>query len=140
MNGTVTVELHAEVDLSVLMRQAGAFLRRLGLDAEERDRLLTVAMELARNILKYARTGLVRLSSERRREAVVVRVEATDRGPGIADVALALTDRYSTGGSLGLGLPGVRRMVDRMEIESVPGNGTRVLAERCVTPRSGGRS
>jgi serine/threonine-protein kinase RsbT len=91
--------------------------------------LLTTAIsELARNILTYAGTGeiLIRTTTRGSRRGIVV--VANDEGPGIPDLGLALQDGYSTSRGLGLGLPGVRRLMDEFELESAPGDGTTVTA------------
>jgi serine/threonine-protein kinase RsbT len=98
-----------------------------GIGAIDQTKLVTAASELTRNILKYAVGGEVRVEavSEGRRRGV--RAMFVDEGPGIGDVGKAMQDGYSTGGSLGLGLPGAKRLVDAFEIVSRPGEGTTVV-------------
>lgn len=98
----------------------------IGFDTASRCRIETAVSELARNIIKYAGTGelIFRAISHDHRRGI--EVLACDRGPGIGDIELAMRDHYTTGRSLGLGLPGVRRMMDDFEIDSAPGSGTRV--------------
>jgi serine/threonine-protein kinase RsbT len=86
--------------------------------------LATAISEVARNITSYAGSGAIRVAVSERdgRRALVVRAE--DEGPGIADIERALEDGYSTGRGLGLGLPGARRLMDRLIVESTPGQGT----------------
>lgn len=89
-------------------------------------RISTIASELGRNILKYADQGRIScrvLGDDKRKGFEIV---ATDEGPGIEDVDRAMNDRYSSGGTLGLGLPGTKRMSDEFEIESTVGKGTTV--------------
>lgn len=124
------LRVNQEADLVAVV---GSIARALGAERapeEEKVRVLTAVMELARNIVKYAGHGELRFGCERRGARLHCWMEAEDDGPGIADVHLALTDHFSTGNTLGLGLPGVRRLMDRMEIHSSPGAGTRVRAER----------
>lgn len=103
-----------------------------GLPEADRATVLTVISELASNIHKHAGRGAVRVERAAGSAGVEVRIEATDDGPGIADVALAMRDHYSTAGTLGLGLPGVRRMAQDFSITSMPGGGTAVRATvRC---------
>jgi serine/threonine-protein kinase RsbT len=119
-----------EVDLMQAVAQIGRFTQGVGFDDVTRAKLMTVVSELARNILKYAEKGalvFVRVESAMRRGVEII---AEDRGPGIADVEKALKDHYSTSGTLGLGLPGVRRMVDEFEIDSTRGQGTRVTIRK----------
>jgi anti-sigma regulatory factor (Ser/Thr protein kinase) len=122
-------ELRGDLDLAVLLSGLRGALREAGLPPVEVARLLTVSSELGRNMLKYAGGGWlwVEMSGSAPRW---VEVRAEDHGPGIADVAAALTDRFSTGGTLGLGLPGVRRMMDQLDIQTPVGAGTGVRARR----------
>lgn len=86
--------------------------------------IATAISELARNILKYAHEGEVVVETVRQDSKTGLLVVARDDGPGIADVGLAMQDGFSTANSLGLGLPGTRRMMDEFEIVSSPGHGT----------------
>jgi serine/threonine-protein kinase RsbT len=109
----------------VTARQAGHELaKQLGFSLTDVTMVATAISEVARNITSYAGSGEVRVGIQLRdgRQALVVRAE--DDGPGIADVARALDDGYSTGRGLGLGLPGARRLMDRLTVESAPGRGT----------------
>jgi serine/threonine-protein kinase RsbT len=109
----------------VIARQAGHELaRQLGFSLTDVTMIATAISEIARNITSYAGKGEVRVGVQYRdgRRALVVRAE--DDGPGIGDVERALEDGYSTGSGLGLGLPGARRLMDRLVVESTPGEGT----------------
>jgi serine/threonine-protein kinase RsbT len=109
----------------VTARQAGHELaRQLGFSLTDVTMIATAISEIARNITSYAGRGEVRVGLQYRdgRQALVVRAE--DDGPGIADVERALEDGYSTARGLGLGLPGARRLMDRLIVESAPGKGT----------------
>ena len=90
--------------------------------------LATVVSELGNNILKYAGRGEIGLRQVAARGRIGIAVTASDRGPGIKDVERAMQDHFSSSGTLGLGLPGVKRMMDSFLIESEPGKGTRVTA------------
>jgi serine/threonine-protein kinase RsbT len=92
----------------------------------DQTKLVTAASELARNTLVYGGGGgaeVTVLDSGRRKG---IRIVFADDGPGIADLDLALTDGYTTGGGLGLGLSGARRLVDEFEIDTAAGRGTRI--------------
>jgi serine/threonine-protein kinase RsbT len=109
----------------VTARQAGHELaRQLGFSLTDVTMIATAISEIARNITSYAGRGEVRVGLQFRdgRQALVVRAE--DDGPGIADVERALEDGYSTSRGLGLGLPGARRLMDKLIVESAPGKGT----------------
>ena len=107
----------------VLARRVGRDLaQEAGLSRTDQALLAAAISELGRNILSYAGEGRMQLgpTAPPRRGVEVI---AIDQGPGIADLALALQDGYSTGGGLGLGLPGTRRISDEFEIRSKPGQG-----------------
>jgi serine/threonine-protein kinase RsbT len=111
----------------VTARQAG---RRIALDLgfslTDVTMIATAISEIARNITSYAGTGQVRLVVEDREGRAAMVVMATDSGPGIPDIGRAMEDGFSTGGGLGLGLPGARRLMDHLEVHSTPRHGTLV--------------
>jgi serine/threonine-protein kinase RsbT len=94
----------------------------------DQTKLVTAASELARNALTHGGGGRVEAETVTDGRRTGVRVSFIDEGPGIANLDLALTDGYSTGTGLGLGLSGARRLVDEFEIETKAGRGTRVVA------------
>ena len=100
--------------------------------------IATVASELGRNILKYGGGRghlLVTWFEDANGCGGGVEIRAVDHGPGFDDIESALKDHFSTGGTLGLGLPGAARIMDSLEIESQPGSGTIVTAKKWVKPR-----
>ncbi len=99
---------------------------QLGFPPSDLALIATAISELARNIVQYAASGeiIVNLVDDDKRRGVII--VARDKGPGISDIKKALQDGYSTSGSLGLGLPGVRRLMDEFDIESEAGHGTTV--------------
>lgn len=124
MTADFVVDVNHPDDI-VIARQAGHELaRQLGFSLTDVTMIATAISEIARNITSYAGKGEVRVGVQYRdgRRALVVRAE--DDGPGIGDVERALEDGYSTGSGLGLGLPGARRLMDRLVVESTPGAGT----------------
>jgi serine/threonine-protein kinase RsbT len=102
----------------------------LGLSLVEQTKLVTAASELGRNTIQYGRGGEVCIAVISDGSRRGLRLEFTDRGPGIPDVALALTDGYTTGGGLGLGLSGAKRLCDEFEIDFPFEQGTRVTIVR----------
>jgi anti-sigma regulatory factor (Ser/Thr protein kinase) len=96
----------------------------------DRSMIATIVSELGSNIIKYANRGVLRLCRTQHQDEVDIDIWAEDHGPGIADVALAMQDHFSTGNSLGLGLPGVRRMADQFWIRSSESAGTLVFARK----------
>ena len=131
-------ELAAETRLSVASerdivraRMRGrAMAVELGFPAVTATLVATAISELARNILLYARRGEIALWVLERGGRRGIEIVAGDDGPGIHDVTRALQDGYSTSGRLGLGLPGVRRLMDAFEISSRPGVGTSVSVQK----------
>ena len=94
------------------------------------EAIKTVASELAYNILKYAKQGTVQVRRVQLNHQKGVEIKASDHGPGIKDIEMAMEDHYSSGKTLGLGLPGVKRLMDDFEIESELGKGTTVIARK----------
>jgi serine/threonine-protein kinase RsbT len=92
----------------------------------EQTKMITAASELARNTLRYGGGGYAELDVVSGSGKRGIRIAFIDEGPGIEDVELALTDGFTSGGGMGLGLPGARRLADEFEIDSAPGKGTRV--------------
>jgi serine/threonine-protein kinase RsbT len=101
---------------------------KIGFGRLEQALIATAVSELSRNIIAYAGSGEVVMMEVRQSGLRGMKVIASDEGPGIADIDEALTDGFSTGDSLGLGLPGTRRIVDELEIRSAPGEGCTVTA------------
>lgn len=99
---------------------------KIGMGLVNQTKLITAASELVRNMLRYAGQGEVRMEVMSRGRETGIRLTFIDKGPGIADINLAMQDGYSTGKSLGLGLPGTRRLVNEFDIKSKPGEGTTV--------------
>lgn len=96
----------------------------------DQTKLVTAASELARNTVNYGGGGTVRMGVLSNGSRLGLQLTFEDHGPGIADVELALRDGYTTGTGLGLGLGGARRLANEFEIESLPGEGTRVRIVR----------
>jgi serine/threonine-protein kinase RsbT len=96
----------------------------------DQTKLVTAASELARNTLVYGGGGTVDVSTVDNGRRTGIRIVFADTGPGIADLGLALTDGYTTGGGLGLGLSGARRLVDEFEIDTAVGEGTSITVTK----------
>ena len=122
------VHVGAEVDVGRAVIEAARVAGECGLRIDASSRVATSVSELARNILKYAQTGTIEIRSVERAQGVGVQIVSRDNGPGIDDVERALADHVSSGGTLGLGLPGVRRLMDEFELDTEPGRGTTVRA------------
>ncbi|MGA9675503.1 MAG: ATP-binding protein [Mycobacterium sp.] len=136
MAGEVVVAINNPDDI-VDARKAGHQLALdLGFTLTDVTMIATAISEVARNITSYAGHGAVRVSVADRegRQALVIRAE--DEGPGIADIERAMEDGYSTGRGLGLGLPGARRLMDQLIVESELGRGTVIEMWKWVPARA----
>lgn len=132
MEGKSTVEIITEWDI-IAARQLGRNeAKAIGFDAVDQARITTAISELARNIYLYARAGEIVLERIRDENKVGIRIIAADKGPGITNSGKVIEDGYSTSGSLGAGLPGVKRLMDKMDIQSSVGKGTIVVIEKWV--------
>ena len=105
----------------------------LGLGLVDLTKLVTAASEIARNTVEYGGGGTLQIEELRDGLRQGVRLVFEDKGPGIADLDRAMTDGYSTGTGMGLGLGGTRRLVDDFDITSTPGVGTRVSITKWKT-------
>ncbi|MFI1917690.1 anti-sigma regulatory factor [Nocardia sp. NPDC020380] len=122
----VVIQVKVSNDI-VTARQAGLEMAsKLGFSLSDRTMIATAISEVARNITSYAGSGEIRLNVQDREGRRSMVVQAQDQGPGILDIDRAMEDGYSTGHGLGLGLPGARRLMDGMIINSKPGQGTLV--------------
>jgi serine/threonine-protein kinase RsbT len=112
-------------------RQAGREMaREMGFSLTDVTLIATAISEIARNINTYAGKGEVRIYVDSAGERRALVVDAVDNGPGIEDVEQAMEDGYSTSSGLGLGLPGARRLMDELHIESQVGVGTHVIMRK----------
>ena len=132
------VRVDGDVGVATAAREARRLAEACGLTGVEAQHVATAVSEVARNAVKYAAGGEVDLEEDEHRGRRGLRVTVRDQGPGIADLSAALRDGVSTGGSLGLGLPGARRLMDDFTIRSGPG-GTVVAMARWEGGRLAGR-
>jgi serine/threonine-protein kinase RsbT len=115
----------------VLSRQAvRKMAQELGFSLVDQTKMVTAASELARNAVIYGGGGALKWTIVSQGAKRGLRLSFEDEGPGIADMSLAMTDGWSSGSGLGLGLTGTRRLVNEFEIQSAPGKGTRVVITR----------
>jgi serine/threonine-protein kinase RsbT len=126
------VPIEQETDI-VTARQKGRELAALsGLSPTEQTLIATAISEVARNIVVYAHHGEVILTAVVQKGRRGVMVVARDEGPGITDPELAMRDGYSTTRSLGMGLPGAKRLMDEFELSSIVGKGTTIVMKKWV--------
>ncbi len=120
------LRISSQNDVSLAIVAVRELAIRQTMSSGEAAALVTAVSELVTNVVKYAGTGLVSLRPTRQIQRPGIEVVVEDQGPGIANIAEAMKDYVSTGGTLGLGLPGARRLVDEFDIVSRPGQGTRI--------------
>lgn len=126
----IHVAINSNQDIVVARQHGRALAVQLGFSAVDATFLATAISELARNIVSYARKGQITIKAIRDSARNGIMVIASDRGPGISDIQQALRDGFSTSGSLGMGLPGVRRLMDEFAIVSHPDRGTVVTIKK----------
>lgn len=127
---TETLELRCEQDI-VLARQAVRRMTlKLGFGLVDQTKMVTAASELARNTVTYGQGGTMTAELLENAPRKGLRLTFADNGPGIADLSLALTDGWTSGSGMGLGLSGAKRLVNEFDIDTAPGKGTRVTITR----------
>lgn len=126
----IRVAIESDQDIVVARQKGRALATDLGFSAVDATFIATAISELARNILAYARKGEIALRAVQGTSRKGILIVASDDGPGIPDIRQAMRDGFSTSGSLGLGLPGIRRLMDDFEITSRLGKGTIVTVKK----------
>jgi serine/threonine-protein kinase RsbT len=126
----IVVAIRSDGDIVAARQQGRALAAAIGFTATDATLIATAISELARNILLYAGQGEVMLHSVDIFHKKGIVIGARDNGPGIRSIEDVLRDGYSTSGGLGLGLPGVKRLMDEFAIESEPGQGTMVTIKK----------
>ena len=130
MDDETRVRINSDQDIVVARQKGRSLAIALGFSSGDATLLATAISELARNIVSYAKTGDIVLKIIHGSANSGIQIVARDNGPGIPDVQQALRDGFSTSGSLGLGLPGVMRLVDEFHIASVESQGTTVSIKK----------
>jgi len=128
----VRVPINSGADILTARLEGRQLASEAGFNNSDLTVIATAISEVARNIVQYARTGEIILGVVQDGNKRGLRVEARDDGPGIPNIELAMQDGYSTGGGLGLGLPGTRRLMDELQIDSKVGRGTTVVATKWI--------
>jgi serine/threonine-protein kinase RsbT len=122
----IQVSIHSDQDIVTARQKGRALAAALDFSSGDATLIALAISELARNIVTYAKAGEIRLKVIAGGSRQGIQVVAHDEGPGIDDVEQALRDGFSTSGGMGMGLPGVRRLVDEFQIESKQNQGTTV--------------
>lgn len=129
-NGRGVIPVSQEYHVAVARRAARLLATEAGFSDADIHYVETSASELACNLWFYAVGGVIQVERIEDGGKTGIVITSRDDGPGIPNVAKAMTDGFSTSGGLGSGLPGVRRLMDEFEIESGPGRGTRIVAKK----------
>lgn len=132
MDPEARVPIEHDTDIVIARQKGRELAAQSGLSATEQTLVATAISEVARNIIVYAVHGEVVLAPIRQQGRRGILVVARDDGPGIANPELAMRDGYSTARSLGMGLPGARRLMDEFELTSALGKGTTVVMKKWV--------
>lgn len=125
-----TIPIRESEDIVRVRRTVREWAIAQGFSLVDQTKIITAASELARNALEYGLGGKVLLETLNDADRRGLRLTFEDKGPGIPDLDAALRDGFTTGGGLGLGLGGAKRLVNEFHIESKPGDGTRVTIAR----------
>ncbi len=128
-----TLPIREKADIVRIRQRVRSWTGDLGFGLVEQTKMITAASELARNALDHGRGGCVEIRELKEGGRRGLRLAFADEGPGIRDLQRALQDGYSSGAGMGLGLSGAKRLVNDFEIESQPGEGTRVTITRWLT-------
>jgi serine/threonine-protein kinase RsbT len=130
VSSPATISIAADTDIVSARQQGRALAEELGFTGTDLALIATAISEVARNIVQHAGTGEIELSECTDGSRRGIQIIARDQGGGIADTELAMRDGYSTGRSLGLGLPGAKRLMDEFDLQSEVGKGTTIVMRR----------
>jgi len=134
-HGDIRVTIASDSDLLAVRQSVRALALELGFSVTQTVEIVTALSEMARNMLAYAGRGELVVQRLRKGDRQGLLITARDEGPGIPDVQKAMLDGYSTSGGLGMGLPGIRRLMDDFTIVSALQKGTTVTVEKWLTHR-----
>ena len=132
MEPETRVPIGHEADIVTARQKGRELAARGGFSRTEQTLIATAISEVARNIVEYAQRGEIVLSRIERDGRPGIMVIAQDTGPGISDIEIAMRDGYSTANSLGMGLPGAKRLMDEFVLLSTPGEGTMITMKKWV--------
>lgn len=130
MEGEIRVPIEREEDVVIARQKGRELAAETGFSNTDRTIIALAISEIARNIISYARRGEVTMCRVEDGIRVGILIVAEDEGPGIPDIELAMRDGYSTARSLGVGLPGTKRIMDEFELSSIVGKGTTIKMKR----------
>ena len=126
------MDITGETDVAYAALDAKNYAKEIGFSNSDQYMISTAVSELARNILVYAKKGTIYLKTIEEKSKKGVEVVAEDSGPGIKDIEKALEDNFSTGGTMGVGLPGAKRLMDDFQIDSRHNQGTKIIIRKWI--------
>lgn len=121
-----SITINREQDVVPFRNRVKEYAIKIGMSLVNQTKLITGASELVRNMLKYGKGGIVKIEVISKGRDNGIRLTFEDQGPGIPDIQKAMTDGFTTGRSMGLGLPGTKRLMNEFSIQSELGKGTTV--------------
>lgn len=124
------VELRTIDDIIFSRSAAKDMAREIGFGIVDQTKIATAISELARNVIKYAGSGILNVSPIAKNNRKGIEISCEDHGPGIEDISLACTSGFSTSDGLGMGLPGAKRLMDEFDLRSEKGKGTTIVARK----------
>lgn len=133
MDTELKVPIRGEEDIIMARQSARELAKRLGFGLVDQSRIATAVSELTRNVVRYATDGIGEMRSRNVADGAGrsgIEIVVADNGPGIEDIEQAFAEGYTTGRGMGLGLPGARRLVDEMVVDSALGRGTIVTMRK----------
>jgi len=133
VNQTKIMPLQTEWDVAPIRAEARRLAKKLGFGSKDQQIIDLCIVELATNTLIHANGGTISLNTIQNEKTAGLQITCNDEGPGIENCELALTNGWSSKGSLGLGLPSVRRLSDEFEIHSAANRGTKIIVKKWVT-------
>lgn len=126
------VAIRNNTDIVTARNSVRTHAKQAGFGLVDQSRIATAVSELARNIVVYAKSGKVTIARLNESSKKGIEVVFEDNGPGIEDIEQAMSEGFTTGGSLGMGLPGSKKLMDEMEVWSEPGKGSRITIRKFV--------
>ena len=132
----LTIALQFEQDVVVARQRARQIAGLLGFDAQDQTRIATAVSEIARNAYRYARGGKVEFSLEGESAPQVLLAHVRDEGPGIANLEQVMSGRYRSQTGMGIGIIGIHRLMDQVQIRTAPAAGTEVTLKKILPPRA----
>ncbi len=130
MDARKRIPIRNTSEITWAVMEARKVSKDIGFPDAIQQMISTAVSELANNIVKYATKGEILIMKLNQKNRNGIEITARDRGPGIANLDKAMADHFSSGGTLGLGLPGIKRMMDHMDVQSSSGKGTTIVIQK----------